>query len=304
MTCDLKTGVCSMPDTGTSDNTIQFRVVQHRIQILYFTDPICSSCWGIEPQLRKLKLEYGEYFDIEYRMGGLLQGWDVYAGKDVNGPASVAKHWDDASAYYGMPIDGDLWLEDPLHSSYPPSVAFKAAQCQGTESGLRFLRRIKEMVFLEKKNITRWENLAQAAVETGLDGKQFRDDFESRAGSLFEEDLTLAKQLGVKGFPSIFFTDQSGNRLLVYGVKSYAHYEEALLTLYPQAVKKRIAGDWQDLFNHFPTLTAKEYSVLLDIPVEDAIKELEELYRQRKLGRHTTKNGNLWFTPNFRKIEI
>jgi hypothetical protein len=27
-----------------------------------------------------------------------------------------------------MPIIGDLWLEDPLESSYLPSIAFKAAQ--------------------------------------------------------------------------------------------------------------------------------------------------------------------------------
>ena len=29
-----------------------------------------------------------------------------------------------------MPIDGDVWLEDPLNSSYPPSIAFKAAEMQ------------------------------------------------------------------------------------------------------------------------------------------------------------------------------
>ena len=23
-------------------------------KLIYFTDPICSSCWGIEPQLRNL----------------------------------------------------------------------------------------------------------------------------------------------------------------------------------------------------------------------------------------------------------
>lgn len=42
------------------------------ITLLYFTDPICSSCWGTEPQLRRLKLEYGDAIDIQYHMGGLL----------------------------------------------------------------------------------------------------------------------------------------------------------------------------------------------------------------------------------------
>ena len=87
--CDPETGICEIPGAVTSGNDINTAAKQNKIHILYFTDPICSSCWGIEPQLRKLKLEYGDYFDIEYRMGGLLKGWDTYRGRDVNGPASV-----------------------------------------------------------------------------------------------------------------------------------------------------------------------------------------------------------------------
>jgi predicted DsbA family dithiol-disulfide isomerase len=127
-----------------------------------------TSCWGIEPQLRRLKAEYGDYIQIEYRMGGLLYNWNYNSG-GISKPSDVAEHWDQASRYYEMPIDGDVWLEDPLPSSYPPSIAIKAAQLQDEDKALFFLRRIREMVFLEKKNITRWEHLQKAAMETGLD---------------------------------------------------------------------------------------------------------------------------------------
>lgn len=298
MMCDSETGICEIPGALTSRNDISAAVKQHKVRVLYFTDPICSSCWGIEPQLRKLKLEYGEYFDIEYRMGGLLKGWDVYSGKDVSGPTSVAQHWDEASAYYDMPIDGDLWIEDPLTSSYPPSIAFKAAQLQGAEKGMKFLRRIKEMVFLEKKNITKWEHLLQAAIETGLDTAKFKNDFENSAKALFEEDLALARQLGVRGFPGIFFTDEDNNRFLVYGSKSYEHYEQALLKLYPQAVKQTIDISWKNLFAHYPTLTTKEFAVLANKPKEDAAVFLNDLYLQQKIGKHDSKNGVLWKVRN------
>jgi hypothetical protein len=43
-------------------------------------------------------------------------------------------------------FDGDIWLEDPLPSSYPPSIAFKAAQMQDGDLAILFLRRIKEML--------------------------------------------------------------------------------------------------------------------------------------------------------------
>jgi hypothetical protein len=35
------------------------------------------------------------------------------------------------------PLDGDIWI-DPLHSSYPPSIAFKAAQIQSNDKAISF----------------------------------------------------------------------------------------------------------------------------------------------------------------------
>ncbi len=63
-----------------------------------------------------------------------------------------------------MPIDGDVWFEDPLNSSNPPSNAFKVAQLQDNEKSLLFMREIREMVFLRKKNIAKWENIEQAEI--------------------------------------------------------------------------------------------------------------------------------------------
>src|SRR5690606_23094577 len=127
--CDIETGMCETTDgkTATSSNIVQ--AGKKSIKLIYYTDPICSSCWGIEPQLRKLKLEYGNAIKIDYRMGGLLPDWSYNSG-GIGKPSDVASHWDEVSAHYDMPIDGDVWLEDPLDSSYPPSIAFKAAQMQ------------------------------------------------------------------------------------------------------------------------------------------------------------------------------
>ena len=102
-------------DTASKD-TVQSN--KKPVKIVYYTDPICSSCWGIEPQLRKLKLEYGDAVEIDYRMGGLLPDWNYNSG-GIGQPSDVASHWDEVSLHYDMPIDGDLWLEDPLDSSYP-----------------------------------------------------------------------------------------------------------------------------------------------------------------------------------------
>ncbi|MCH5685729.1 DsbA family protein [Niabella sp. W65] len=149
--CDRETGICEIPgSTATLPAIDMASIIEKPIKLTYFTDPICSSCWGIEPQLRKLKLEYGDSMEIDYRMGGLLPDWSYNSG-GISKPSDVAHHWDEVSVYYDMPIDGDVWLEDPLPSSYPPSVAFKAAQMQDHAKAVAFLRIIREMVFCKEK---------------------------------------------------------------------------------------------------------------------------------------------------------
>ncbi len=294
MTCDPDTGLCEIPAVEGTVRQTDISAHADKIRLLYFTDPICSSCWGIEPQLRKLKLEYGDYFEIDYRTGGLLKSWASYGGSDVGNPADVAVHWDEASDYYQMPIDGNLWLEDPLDSSYPPSIAFKAAQMQGTDKADDFLRKIKEMVFLEKKNISRWEHLREAAIASGLDVVRFKTDFDGAANTAFEDDLALGVQLGVRGFPTIFFTDKDDNRFKVYGSKPYEVYEQALLKLIPDAVKKTVDTSLNSLFGYYPTLTTKEAAVLSGQPFEQTEAALGLLHQQNILNKYESKKGILW----------
>lgn len=66
--CDHENGTCTLPglEHNKGEETILFqnKAEQKPIRITYFTDPICSACWGMEPQLRKLKLDYGDFIHI------------------------------------------------------------------------------------------------------------------------------------------------------------------------------------------------------------------------------------------------
>ncbi|MBK8500918.1 MAG: DsbA family protein [Saprospiraceae bacterium] len=292
--CDLETGMCETPSNSETKNAINNHPSTNKsVKVIYFTDPICSSCWGIEPQLRKLKLEYGNNIDIEYRMGGLLPDWNYNSG-GISKPSDVAQHWDEVSEHYDMPIDGDLWLEDPLSSSYPPSIAFKAAQMQDNEKAILFMRAIREMVFLQKKNIAKWEHIATAAETVGLNVQQLKIDFEGKAVTLFEEDLKLAKEFGVRGFPSMFFIDDAGNQEFVYGTKAYAFYEMAILKLNPSIQKNEYSKNWEFFFSKYATLTAKEFSELSGNPRKESEVLLNELSDKGLLGKTNTKNGAIW----------
>ena len=293
--CDIESGVCEMPETSAQTEIQSVTANQQLVKIIYFTDPICSSCWGIEPQWRKLKLEYGHSIEIEYRMGGLLPDWSYNSG-GISKPSDVAHHWDEVSQFYDMPIDGDVWLEDPLDSSYPPSIAFKAAQLQDQDKAIRFLREIREMVFLKKINIAKWENLLSAAHTIGLDLQQFERDYNGEAKALFAQDLELGAQLGVRGFPTMFFVDSEGNKEKVYGTKPYADYENALHKQLPVVKKEQFDKDWKDLFSKYSTLTSREFSELSQTDRQQSDGFLQGLADAGHLTRLVTKNGALWIS--------
>lgn len=296
--CNSEDGICEIPfgKTNTTDsNTI--KSIKRPIKVIYYTDPICSSCWGIEPQLRKLKAEYGNSIEIEYRMGGLLPDWSYNSG-GISKPSDVAHHWDEVSLKYDMPIDGDVWLEDPLPSSYPPSIAFKAAQRQDNEKAILFLREIREMVFLQKKNITKWKHLEAAAQYVGLDIVQFQQDYESKAKEDFNNDLKLGRELGVRGFPTMFFIDNTGKTEMVYGSKPYSTFENVVLSLYPTVEKYEYGKSYEAVFSKYQTLTAKEFSELTGIARSESEQFLNDLTANGTLEKLTTKNGSIWKMKN------
>ena len=263
------------------------------IKVRYFTDPICSTCWIIQPVWKKLILEYGRYLDIQYVMGGLLPSWKDCKGKIIS-PSDAAIHWKEVAESYKMPIDSDVWIEDPLSSSFPPSIAYKAAQLQDENKALLFLRRIREMIFLEKKNIMKWSFLEQAAMEVGLDVNRFRTDYTGDARISFEQDLRLAREMDVYSFPTLFFTDRAGNEVRLRGYQHYQDFESVILHLLPFAKKAEFDRHPENLFRTYPTMVDAEFALLSNMMRKDARLLLQQLNDQGFIEKMESGNGILW----------
>ena len=154
------------------------------------------------------------------------------------------------------------------------------------------------MVFLKKKNITKWEHLEIAAKNVGLNLAQFKKDYEGEAKELFNKDLQLARESGVRGFPTIFFADATGKTEMVYGSKPYSSYENALLKIHSGISKTPYDKSWSALFSTYHSLTAKEFTELTGTARAESEKILNELTVNGKLEKLVTKNGAIWTSKN------
>jgi len=294
--CDLESGICAEQE-GNQEHEVKL-ATSRKLTIYYYTDPICSACWALEPYLRKLEEAYGTQVTVEYRMGGLLRGWDQFSDRTngISKPSDVAGHWEEIAERSGMSMDGDVWLEDPLHSSYPPSIAFKAAQLQGRQKAKAFLRRIREMLFLEKINIAREEALLQAADEVGLEPERFVSDLrDSSITERFYQEVEEGRRLGVRGFPSMIVVDEAGQGTLVAGYRSYEYYADVLSKVAKEPlIPSKMGYTAKQLLQKYGFLSTREVEVMLGLSYESALTELRRLERERRVECVPVKFGFFW----------
>ncbi len=186
-----------------------------KVEILYFTDPFCSWCWATEPPLFRLREVFRDQLQVRYVMGGLVKDMsDFYdAHNSIRATAQVAPHWRMVSDRSGQPIDERLMedITDAHWSTWPACVAVKAADLQGSETGERYLRRLRRAALTERQDVSvREVQLSLARSVTGLDATRLEMDLDGdEAAKAFSADLRLGRECGVSGFPTLLFKHPS-----------------------------------------------------------------------------------------------
>ncbi len=291
---EARTGILS--HTKERNNLIPRK--KSSVKLIYYTDPICSFCWAIEPQFRKFKLDYEDYLEVEYRMGGLLKDWEGFkdGNHGITCPLDVAEHWEEVAKYSEMSIDGDVWINTPLHSSYPASIAYKALLNQGDQIAFKYLRIVREMLFLENRDISNMDYILEAVERSGANRHQFILDFRNpESEDNFLRDIQLGKDLGIKGFPTFIFINEQGLGVKLFGASEYESYVAALEKALGKKVSAKKHQFSEDiLLKKYNKLSTKEISILLNQEEIQTIQNLHSLKEKGEINQLDYKNGTFW----------
>lgn len=194
------------------------------IRLEYYTDPLCCWSWALEPVWRQLRQRYGPALSWHCVLGGMIESWATFRDplNDVARPPQLAPLWHMAGRATGVAIDPAIWHIDPPASSYPASVAVKAAGLQGTEAGERYLVLAREAVMTRRLNVARRDVLRQLGAELGarmpgrFDAGRFAGDLAGdEARDAFAADLQRVRFLGIGRFPTIVVHGARGSRIAV-----------------------------------------------------------------------------------------
>ena len=188
----------------------------------------------------------------------------------INGPADVAGHWREVGEHSRMPIDGTVWYDNPIESSFIPSRVYKVIQEKNPELANTFLRRAREELFAFNKNIAQDEILIDIVNQIGLDGEEIvKQSKLPEANTSLHEDFQLVRELGVRGFPTIVMVNEEQKGVRIVGARTLEDYTNALQQLLPNE-----------------TLKPKKLSNLDQLLQEEKLlfsREIEEFYSIEKV---------------------
>lgn len=281
MVCDLETGVCGV--AGEEElGIIDFNQPKKSIEVYYVTDPICSHCWALEPVLRRFIEQYGHYFNFHIIMGGLLEKWGdgpVDPANGISGPADVVGHWREVGEYYRMPIDGTVMMNNPVQSSYPPSRVFKVIQKNQHDAiAFEYLRRAREALFVFNQNIADTSVMIDIVNRLGLDGAAIVNESEQTSGQqLLNEDFDLARNLSVRGFPTIIMMNEDNKGLKIVGGRPFVNYVEGLKqVLNFEELQPKQQPSLLSLLEKEKLLFSKEIEVMYDLEKSEVISYVKK----------------------------
>jgi len=199
-------------------------------RLVYFSDAMCSWCYGFAPVIAAIRAEFGEALPIQLVMGGLRPGTTEPMTEKAR--TSILEHWTHVTEASGQPFDASVLADGFIYDTDPAARAVVLMRGHDPNLALDFLERVQRAFYAEAKDVTSAVVLGKLAAEFGFEADPFA---EAVAGN---EDLKMAtwrdyavsQRAGVTGFPTLVGgPDDDGHFGAV--TRGYAPPEDVLLAL-------------------------------------------------------------------------
>ncbi|WP_249315300.1 ClpXP adapter SpxH family protein [Bacillus sp. FJAT-49711] len=250
------------------------------MEIYLFIDPFCAECWSLSPIINKLQIEYGDYFTMKYVLSGNLAIWNKNLGK--LGEKKNIQQNKNQQHYY---------------TPHLAAISIKAAELQGKRAGIRFIRRLQELLFVENADITDINVIQQCAKYVGIDLEEFiRDVYSHSSAKAFQCDLKISSEMEINEMPAMVFFNENieDEGLKITGLYSYDIYVQLLTEMLERHPKPAEKPPLEIFLSTHPIMASKDLAMIYDVPVQQIEKQLKKLQLQQKVQKIHAKNGPFW----------
>lgn len=192
-------------------------------ELVYVGDPVCSWCYAFTDSFEKIKQEFKEKVTFSYLMGGLVIDRDIKIDSSMK--QLLKKNWREVHTKTGKYIKASEIIDSIGEIPYISDEACKGFVCAkkfGQEKAYSFYKNVHKSFYTNLTDISDIDNLCEIAQSIGIEKDKFLELFNShQTKEQVYADIKKAKDLGVRAFPALVAIDESGNKVINQGVKSY-----------------------------------------------------------------------------------
>lgn len=185
-------------------------------KLIYVGDPMCSWCYGVAPELEKVKKAYDGQLEFEVVLGG-LRPYNTETMTDLSD--FLHEHWEEVNAMSGQPFKYDiLKRSDITYDTEPPCRATVVVRQLKPEATFSFFKAIQKDFYLNNKNMHLAESYFDALKTHDINQDQFVKMFDSmELKKAVQGDFKRAEKMGVRGFPTLLLEVNGRIKLISNG---------------------------------------------------------------------------------------
>jgi putative protein-disulfide isomerase len=172
-------------------------------QLIYFSDPMCSWCWGFSPVIAEVQERFGFALPIRLIMGGLRPGTTTPMTDEAR--TELRGHWRQVTEASGQPFgEQALATSGFVYDTDPAARAVVLVRKSAPDKALAFLAALQRAFYVEGADVTDLGVLADFAVAFGLQRGVFLAAMQTdEAKQETWRDYAISQKAGVTGFPTL-----------------------------------------------------------------------------------------------------
>lgn len=198
------------------------------MKLLYFSDPMCSWCYGFTTVIDKIKENYPE-LDVEMIPGGYSPGNKEVMSKEYK--KMYQRAWASVNMASGQPFDYSMKFANDTfcYDTEPSSRAFHVVHELLSLKSYEFFKFLQTSFYVEGKDITKEEALADLTEDFGVERKVFKEKFNSSEFILkTNQGFLKSRELGVAGFPTLIGEMNNNLTMITNGFQPFENIKKIL----------------------------------------------------------------------------
>jgi len=201
------------------------------LEIIYIADPMCSWCYGIAPEITKLKKAYAKEAKFTLIMGGLRVGGGDAWNKEFK--SFLKEHWKHVEEASGQEFGDKIFEREVFdYDTEPACRAVRVVRDIVPQREYEFFKAIQKGFYVENKDPKSVSFYESICKELNIPFIVFRSKFLSpKYKELLQLDFDVCKNWGIRGFPTIVLGIDGQYKIASNGYAKFEVLKEKVQTL-------------------------------------------------------------------------